>query len=48
LPSTSADIATVTAECSANLAGFVPYPIPTPQTMPTQETGTAPKPSGAC
>jgi phospholipase C len=48
LPSTSADIANVTAECSANLAGFIPYPLPTPQTMPTQETGAAPKPSGAC
>jgi phospholipase C len=48
LPSTSADVPTVTAECGANLAGFIPYPLPTPQTMPTQESGTAAKPSGAC
>jgi phospholipase C len=48
LPSTSADVPTVTAECTANLAGFIPYPLPTPQTMPTQETGSAAKPSGAC
>ena len=33
---------------AANLAGFIPYPLPTPQMMPTQETGTAPKPSGVC
>jgi phospholipase C len=48
LPSTSADIPTITAECSANLAGFTPYTLPSPQTMPAQETGTAPRPSGAC
>ena len=37
-----------TAYFQSNLAGFSPYPLPTPQTMPTQETGSAAKPSGAC
>jgi phospholipase C len=48
LPSTTADISTVTAQCAANQAGFTPTAIPTPQTMPTQETGTAVRPSGKC
>jgi phospholipase C len=48
LPSTSADVPTVTAECTANAAGFVPYPLPSLQTLPTQESGTAAKPSGSC
>jgi len=48
LPSTTADVSTITAECSANQAGFTPYQPPTPQTMPTQESGTAMRPSGMC
>jgi len=48
LPSTLAAIPTIISECESNLAGFSPYTLPTPQTMPTQETGSAAKPSGAC
>src|SRR5579863_6562579 len=48
LPSTLAAIPTILSECESNLAGFSPYPLPTPQTMPTQETGSAAKPSGVC
>jgi phospholipase C len=35
-------------ECVANLAGTTPYPTPNPQSLPSQEAGTAPKPSGLC
>jgi phospholipase C len=35
-------------QCVANLAGTTPYPVPNPQSLPTQESGTAPKPSGQC
>jgi phospholipase C len=35
-------------ECVANLAGTTPYPAPNPQGLPSQEAGTAPKPSGLC
>lgn len=48
LPSTVAAISTAITQCVANLAGFTPYQLPATQMMPTQETGTAPKPSGAC
>jgi|HubBroStandDraft_6_1064221.scaffolds.fasta_scaffold08559_5 phospholipase C len=48
LPSTVAAISTAITQCEANLLGFAPYPLPTTQVMPTQETGSAPKPSGAC
>ena len=48
LPSTVAAIPQIIQECAANLAGTTPYVVPTPQVAPTQETGTAPKPSGVC
>jgi phospholipase C len=48
LPSPSAPASTDIQQCVSNLAGFVPYPLPTTQAMPMQESGTAPKPSGAC
>ena len=48
LPSTVADIPQVLTECLANLAGFTPYQLPAPQTSPTQEAGTAIRPSGPC
>jgi phospholipase C len=35
-------------QCVANLAGTTPYTAPNPQSLPTQEPGTAPKPSGQC
>jgi phospholipase C len=48
LPSTLPPISSILQECTANLAGTTPYPVPNPQGMPSQEPGTAPKPSGLC
>jgi phospholipase C len=48
LPSTLPPISSILQECTANLAGTTPYPVPNPQGLPTQERGTAPKPSGPC
>jgi phospholipase C len=45
--STPAGISQIT-QCVANLAGTTPYPVPNSQSLPTQESGTAPKPSGPC
>ena len=48
LPSTVAAIPAILTECAANLAGTTPYQLPTTQTQPTQEAGTAIRPSGLC
>jgi phospholipase C len=48
LPSTLTATSQVLSECAATLTGTAPYPVPNPQSLPTQETGTAPKPSGMC
>jgi phospholipase C len=48
LPSTLPPISSILQECTANLAGTTPYPVPNPQGLPSQEAGTAPKPSGLC
>ena len=48
LPAPTAPASAILQQCQNNLAGFTPYTLPTTQTMPTQESGTAPKPSGAC
>jgi phospholipase C len=48
LPSTLPAIQSTIDACTANLAGTKPFTLPNPQTMPLQETGTAPKPSGLC
>jgi phospholipase C len=48
LPATVTAIPTIIAECDANLAGFAPYQLPSPQAMPKQEAGTAIRPSGTC
>lgn len=48
LPATAAAVSSVITSCEANLAGFTPYPLPTTQTMPTQETGTAKRPKATC
>ena len=48
LPSTAGDVSSILSQCESNLAGFTPYPLPTPQAMPTQETGTPSRPSGTC
>src|SRR5450631_4398475 len=48
LPSTLPGIPQAIQQCVANLAGTTPYTVPIPQTAPTQETGTATRPSGTC
>jgi phospholipase C len=48
LPSTTQPISQIVQECVNSLAGTTAYVVPSAQTMPTQETGTAPKPSGNC
>jgi len=48
LPSTLPDLQQVIQECVANLAGTTPYTVPSPQTVPTQESGTLTRPSGVC
>ncbi len=48
LPSTLPAIPQILAECAISLAGTVPYQVPNPQSAPTQETGTAARPSGPC
>src|SRR5467141_1097499 len=48
LPSTLPAIPQAIVQCAANLAGTTPYTVSSPQTVPTQEAGTAPRPSGVC
>jgi len=48
LPSTAPAVQQVIQECVANLAGTTAYPVPATQAMPTQEAGTATRPSGPC
>jgi phospholipase C len=48
LPSTTAALQNDLTECLNNLAGFEPYTLPSPQTMPTQEAGSPTRPSGTC
>ena len=48
LPSTVAALPQIIQECAASLAGTAAYSVPNPQMLPTQESGTATKPSGAC
>src|SRR5713226_7738350 len=48
LPSTLPAIPQVLSECAASLAGTTPYQVPNPQSSPTQEAGTAVRPSGPC
>ena len=48
LPTPVPAIQQVIQECAANLAGTTLYAVPTAQMMPSQETGSAPKPSGPC
>jgi phospholipase C len=48
LPSTFPGIPQAIVQCAANLAGMTPYTVPNPQTVPMQEAGTAPRPSGVC
>ena len=48
LPSVAAAVPGIVSQCTADQAGLTPYAIPNPQSMPTQESGTAVRPSGAC
>jgi len=48
LPSTLPAVAQAIQQCIVNLAGTTPYPVPSTQTAPTQESGTATRPSGVC
>jgi phospholipase C len=48
LPATLPAVGQAIQQCADNLAGFTAYPVPATQTAPTQESGTAPKPSGTC
>jgi phospholipase C len=48
LPSPLPAIPQIIQQCAANLAGTTPYTVPSTQTVPTQEAGTAMRPSGVC
>ena len=48
LPSTIPAIVQTIQDCAATLTGSNPYTLPNPQSSPTQETGTAARPSGMC
>ena len=48
LPATLPAIQQAIQECAANLAGTTPYTVPSMQTVATQESGTATRPSGMC
>jgi phospholipase C len=48
LPSAATATSQVLSECATLLTGTTPYPVPNPQSMPAQEAGMAPKPSGMC
>jgi phospholipase C len=48
LPSTVQGLPQIIQQCVANLAGTTSYPVPNPQSLPTQEPGTARRPSGKC
>ena len=48
LPSTAPGIPEIFQQCAANLAGTASYPVPNPQSLPSQEAGTPHSPSGRC
>ncbi len=48
LPATLPGVLQAIQQCAANLAGTTPYTVPSTQTSPTQESGTATRPSGVC
>jgi phospholipase C len=48
LPSTLPGDQQAIQQCAANLTGTTPYTVPSTQTVPTQESGTATRPSGVC
>lgn len=48
LPATFPAVSQGIQQCADNLAGFTPYAVPATQAAPTQEAGTALRPSGMC
>lgn len=48
LPASAAAVSSALTQCQSNLAGFSAYQLPTTQAMPTQEAGTAKRPSNVC
>jgi len=48
LPSTIPAVQQVIQQCAANLAGTIPYSVPSTQAMPSQESGASTRPSGLC
>jgi phospholipase C len=48
LPSALPALQQVIQQCTANLAGTTPYVVPSPQALPTQESGSPTRPSGVC
>ncbi|HEY6373955.1 MAG TPA: alkaline phosphatase family protein [Edaphobacter sp.] len=48
LPATQPPIPQIITGCLASLSSTTPYPVPNPQSPPTQEGGTAARPSGLC
>jgi phospholipase C len=48
LPATQPAISQTITGCLASLSSTTPYPVPNPQSSPTQEAGTAARPSGLC
>jgi phospholipase C len=48
LPSPLPAIPQIIQQCAANLAGTTSYTVPSTQTLPTQESGSAIRPSGVC
>jgi phospholipase C len=48
LPSTIPALPAIIQQCITTLTGTTPNPVPNPQSLPTQESGTGRKPSGLC
>src|SRR6201993_3301556 len=48
LPSPATAVSEILSQCASTLTGTTTYPVPNPQSLPTQEAGTAPRPSGSC
>jgi phospholipase C len=48
LPSPVAALPQAIQQCVSSLAGTASYTVPSPQVLPTQESGTGAKPSGMC
>jgi phospholipase C len=48
LPDTQTAFSQTVTGCLASLSSTTPYPVPNPQSSPTQEAGTAARPSGLC